>query len=261
MPKSSRRDSGTNPLDRRGFLTTAAAATAASAVPYIFTADAEARARATSKNDRFRIASIGMRYQGSVIAHKAAEHGDIVAICDVDREIAEKAREDFGGKADLYERLSKDARAQRHRRRHHRHARPLAHRDRSSTPAGRARTCYCEKPLTLTIDEGKLDLQGGQGDSGACVAGRHAGSGATAVFRLAVETGPPGPHRQADGRVTSHPGQEQDRRRAVSNPRQDPPAHLDWDALAGANARDVPYIPRALPLHISAGGTNTPAAR
>ena len=44
-----------------------------------------------------------MRYQGSVIADKAQEYGDIVAICDVDRDIAEKAKQQFGGKADLYE--------------------------------------------------------------------------------------------------------------------------------------------------------------
>ena len=30
------------------------------------------------------IGAIGMRYQGSVITHKAQDYGDIVAICDVD---------------------------------------------------------------------------------------------------------------------------------------------------------------------------------
>ena len=39
-----------------------------------------------------------MRYQGSVIADKAQEFGDIVAICDVDRQIADKTKAQFGGK-------------------------------------------------------------------------------------------------------------------------------------------------------------------
>src|SRR5690606_27439056 len=85
----------------------------------------------------------------------AVPYGDVVAICDVDREIAEKAREQFGGKADLYE----DYR--------HLLARPdidvvmIGTPDHWHTPmvieACRAgKDIYCEKPLTLTIDEGKL---------------------------------------------------------------------------------------------------------
>jgi myo-inositol 2-dehydrogenase/D-chiro-inositol 1-dehydrogenase len=53
--------------------------------PYVFTADAEERALPKSKNDRFRIGAIGMRYQGSVVTEKAMSEGDVVAICDVDR--------------------------------------------------------------------------------------------------------------------------------------------------------------------------------
>ena len=44
-----------------------------------------------------------MRYQGTVITDGSLPWGDVVAICDVDRQIAEKAREHYGGKADLYE--------------------------------------------------------------------------------------------------------------------------------------------------------------
>ncbi len=39
---------------------------------------------------------IGMRYQGSVIAHRAAEYADIVAVCDVDRHVRDQAKASFG---------------------------------------------------------------------------------------------------------------------------------------------------------------------
>ncbi|MFH1266578.1 MAG: twin-arginine translocation signal domain-containing protein, partial [Planctomycetota bacterium] len=89
---------------RRGFLKTSVGALAAgAAVPYVFTADAEARAQPRSKNDRFNIGSIGMRYQGTVIAEKATAHGDIVGIADVDRHVREQARAAFGSTPRIYE--------------------------------------------------------------------------------------------------------------------------------------------------------------
>ena len=113
---------------RRRFLqSTSAACAAVMASPYVFTADAEDRTRPRSKNDRFGIGAIGMRYQGSVITEKALVEGDVVAIADVDRQVAEKAREQFGGKADAVRRLSQAARTPGRRRRDDRHARSLAH--------------------------------------------------------------------------------------------------------------------------------------
>ncbi len=141
---------------RRNFLKTSAGALAAGATPpYVFTANADENDKPKSKNDRFRIGAIGMRYQGTVIAKKAAAYGDVVAICDVDRQIAEKAKEDFGGKADLYE----DYRKMFERKNldvitigapDHWHTAMAV----DACRAGK--DVYCEKPLTLTIDEGKL---------------------------------------------------------------------------------------------------------
>ena len=140
------------PVTRREFLTTTSQALAAGL--FVGHLPQALAAPARSANERFRIGSIGMRYQGSVIADKAVAHGDIVAICDVDREIAEKARDHFGGQARLYE-----------------DHRDLLARDdidvvTIGTPdhwhtamiidACRAgKDVYCEKPLTLTVDEGK----------------------------------------------------------------------------------------------------------
>ncbi len=141
---------------RRQFLQTSGAALSATLLnPYVFTADAEERTRPRSKNDRFRLGAIGMRYQGSVITEKALAEGDLLAIADVDREVAEKAREQFGGKADLYEDY------QRMLERNdldviligtpdHWHTKMVI----DACRAGK--DVYCEKPLTLTIDEGKL---------------------------------------------------------------------------------------------------------
>ena len=141
---------------RRSFLKTAAGSLATSAiVPYVFTADAEARAQSNSKNDRPNIGSIGMRYQGTVIAEKARHYGDIVAIADVDRHVREQARASFGSTPKIYE----DYRQLLDRKEidvvtigapDHWHTKMVI----DACQAGK--DVYVEKPLTLTIDEGKV---------------------------------------------------------------------------------------------------------
>ncbi len=206
----------------------------AMAAPYVFTADAEARMRRQEKSDGFRIGAIGMRYQGSVIAHKAVDHAEVVAICDVDREIAEKARDDFGGKADLYE----DYRAMLDRKDidvitigtpDHWHTAMLI----DACRAGK--DVYCEKPLTLTIDEGKLINRVVQ-ETGAIVqVGTWQRSDER--FRLAcelVQAGRIGKLRK----VTVVLGKNK-----TGGPFQpvDPPSHLNWDRWQGQTPA-VPYI-------------------
>ncbi|HID22556.1 MAG TPA: twin-arginine translocation signal domain-containing protein, partial [Planctomycetaceae bacterium] len=62
---------------RRQFLKSSTAwAALGAATPYVFTANAEARHRPRSANDRPGIGAIGLRYQGSVITLKAQAHGD-----------------------------------------------------------------------------------------------------------------------------------------------------------------------------------------
>ncbi|MFC1597574.1 hypothetical protein ACFL5Q_06525 [Planctomycetota bacterium] len=88
--------SRSQPTRRSFFKTSAGALAAGLAAPYVFTADAAEKAKPRSSNDRFRIGSIGMRYQGTVIAEKATGYGDVVAIADVDRHVREQARAGFG---------------------------------------------------------------------------------------------------------------------------------------------------------------------
>lgn len=137
-------------LLRRG----AASAASLAATPYFFTSDAEARQSPRSKNDRMKIGAIGMRYQGSVITEKATAHGDVAAICDVDRTVAEKAREQFGGKAALYEDYRRllergDLDVLMIGAPDHWHAQMVIDAVRAGLDV------YVEKPLTLTVDEGK----------------------------------------------------------------------------------------------------------
>ena len=219
---------------RRRFLRTSAGALAAPlAAPYVFTADAEERAKPRSKNDRFRVGAIGMRYQGTVITDHATAFGDVVAIADVDRQIGQKAVEHFGAKATLCEDYRKlldrsDVDVVMIGSPDHWHTAMAA----AACRAGK--DVYCEKPLTLTIDEGKLlkrvvKQTGRVFQVGSRFRSDH-------VKRLACET-------VAAGRIGKL-------RRVVvgvgKNPQggpfqtEQPPPHLNWDAWLG-QAPLVPY--------------------
>ena len=124
------------------------------AVPAVHTFPVQAD-DSQSPNERPRIAAIGLRYQGTVITEKAQAHGDIVALCDVDRNVREQARASFGSTPKIFENYldmlqspgidivligAPD----------HWHTKMVI----DACRAGK--DVYCEKPLTLTIDEGKL---------------------------------------------------------------------------------------------------------
>ena len=218
---------------RRDFLKTSAGAAATGLLtPYTFTTHAEGKPR--SKNDRLRIGAIGMRYQGTVITKKAQAFGDVVAICDVDRQIAEKAREDFGGKAELYED-------------YHR----LLERDdidvvTIGTPdhwhtamaidACRAgKDIYCEKPLTLTIDEGKQLVKVVKETGAVFQVGTWQRSDHR--FRLACEIVQSGRIGKLK-KVTVVLGKN---KTGGPFPVTSPPAGFNWDLWQGQTP-DVPYI-------------------
>jgi len=222
-------------ISRRSFLQTGSAAAAAGALtPYFFTTNAEAQDLPRSANDRFRIGSIGMRYQGSVVAEKTLPYGDIVAICDVDREIAEKAREQFGGKAELYE----DYRRMLDRKDidiitigtpDHWHTKMVI----DACRAGK--DIYVEKPLTLTVAEGKKMIQVVRETGRVVQVGSWQRSDHR--FRLAVEMvrqGRIGDLQRVDivlgKNVTGGPFEV-----------KDPPPHLNWEMWQGQTPA-VPYI-------------------
>ncbi|HEX6987119.1 MAG TPA: Gfo/Idh/MocA family oxidoreductase, partial [Planctomycetaceae bacterium] len=145
----------TNRWTRRGFLKSAAAATAVAGLPDWFREGSPSRvfAQETSPNERPKIALIGCGGMGTGDAKNAQRFGDVVAVCDVDAAHVDKARETFKG-AKGY--------------RDYREVCDLPDVDViiNGTPdhwhtlinlraVRSGKDVYSEKPLTLTIDEGK----------------------------------------------------------------------------------------------------------
>jgi predicted dehydrogenase len=142
------------PSTRRDFLRSVAAATG-TLVPYWYTGGVPGQ-EAKRKNDRPLIAAIGVGGQGTAILKSAARFGDVVAVCDADLKNAERARELFGGKPAVYQDYRKllderkDVEVITNGTPDHWHTA-------INIAACRAgKDIYAEKPLTLTIDEGKL---------------------------------------------------------------------------------------------------------
>jgi predicted dehydrogenase len=133
-----------------------AVAAAGSTVPY-FAWNAKAFANA-SANDRPRIGSVGTGDRYFQIGLELAQFGDVVAVCDVDANHADRAKQDerLGkGKADVYG----DYRKLLERKDidvvsivtvDHWHVKIAI----EALQAGKH--VYCEKPLTLTLEENQL---------------------------------------------------------------------------------------------------------
>lgn len=141
---------------RRSFLgTTTAALAAGAAASFGLRSGKRAEAAFQTPNERPHIGAVGAGGRGTSILKAAAKFGQVVAICDADLSHAEQAREAFGGTADVYQDY-----------------RELLDRQDidvviNGTPdhwhtiinvaACRAgKDLYTEKPMTLTIDEGKI---------------------------------------------------------------------------------------------------------
>lgn len=223
---------------RRNFLKAsaqwAAGGIGAFAIPYTATTVADDLAAPKSPNDRWRIGSIGMRYQGSVITREALPFGDVVAICDVDRHVREQARASFGSTALIFENYQdllarKDIDVVLIGTPDHWHTKMVI----DACRAGK--DVYCEKPATLTVDEGKL-LAKVVKETGRVV---QIGSWqrSDSRFRLAVEMVQAGRLGKLK-KVTVLMG-----RNTTGGPFTPgtPPKHFNWDLWQGPTP-DVPYI-------------------
>lgn len=141
-------------LNRRDLLRHAAWLSTAAA-PYWFTAEGALAGQPKSKNDRPQIAAIGTGGRGSGIMRQAAAFGDVVAVCDVDLEQARRAAAPFDGKPQIYQDYRKllerkDVDVVTNGTPDHWHTA-------INVAACRAgKDVYTEKPMTLTIDEGKI---------------------------------------------------------------------------------------------------------
>lgn len=149
-------------ISRRNFLAQCAATTAATGLPLWFVktelaSAAEAVRKTLSPNDRPGVALIGCGGMGRGNAKNASRFGDILAVCDVDEEHADAAAKQFtvDGKSpakygDFRKLLERDDI----------HVIVQATPDHWHTLVNLAavnagKDVYGEKPLTLTIDEGK----------------------------------------------------------------------------------------------------------
>jgi predicted dehydrogenase len=141
---------------RRKFLTSTVAAASAGAAPYFLTARVTQATEVQSKNDRIRIGLIGAGNMGVGNLEAANDWCDVVAIADVDGTHAARANKKLSqGKAVVYSDYRRvlertDLDALHIATPDHWHAKVLV----EAMLAGF--DVYCEKPLTLTIDEGKL---------------------------------------------------------------------------------------------------------
>ncbi|WP_246151367.1 Gfo/Idh/MocA family protein [Rubripirellula reticaptiva] len=141
---------------RRKFLKTTAIAGSAATVPYFYSTPKSLADESTSKNDRMAIGVIGAGGMANGNMNAAKKWLDVVAIADVDKGRADKFNKQHSeGKADTYEDyreiLQRDDIDVIHvATPDHWHTKPLI----EAMLAGK--DVYCEKPLTLTIDEGKL---------------------------------------------------------------------------------------------------------
>ena len=187
------------------------------------------------KVERLGIGAIGLRYQGSVITEKARAHGDVVGCCDVDRHVREQARAAFGSTPRIFEDYHQlldrdDVDVVMIGTPDHWHAKILI----DACRAGK--DVYCEKPLTLTINEGK-QIRDAVAETGRVV---QVGSWQRSDhrFRLAVEMvrqGRIGELRQVEVVL----GKNQ-----VGGPFEVAPVpkHFNWNLWQGQTP-DVPYIP------------------
>jgi len=224
----------TNKSTRRRFLAASAiggTVAVASALPCRLVMGEE---KARHKVERLGVGAIGMRYQGTVIAEKANQYGDIVAIADVDRNVREQSRAGFGSTPRIFEDYQdllarKDVDVVMIGTPDHWHVKMAI----DACRAGK--DVYVEKPLSLTVTEGKL-LRDVVKETGRVV---QVGSWQRSDhrFRLAVEMvrqGRIGKLRRVDVVLGKNKtgGPFQQRR---------PPGNINWDLWQGQTLA-VPYI-------------------
>jgi len=225
----------TTELTRRELLSAAAAGAGAAGLFPTFFEPAAAQRKPRRKSERLGIGAIGMRYQGSVITHKAVAHGDVVAIADVDRHVREQARASFGSTPRIFEDYRdllkrKDVDVVLIATPDHWHAKMLV----DTCRAGK--DVYCEKPLTLTVAEGAAIRKAVRETGRSVQVGTWQRSDRR--FRLAAEmvrAGRLGRLKRVTCTTSKNPTGGPFERRKV-------PRHFNWELWQGQTPA-VPYIP------------------
>jgi predicted dehydrogenase len=223
--------------NRRDFLRVAAASPLLA--PLVLPGGRTMADETRAKNDRPRLGLIGAGGQGSGDARWASQYGDFLAVCDVDRSHTGKAKDDkrIGkGKADAYEDYRKvldrkDIDAVIIGTPDHWHTKICI----DAMKAGK--DVYCEKPLTLTIDEGKKLAQVARSTGRVVQVGTQQRSDHNRVFLFAValvRSGRIGKMKKVTAAIGGAPS-------GGPFPKEKPPADLNWDMWLG-QAPKVDYI-------------------
>ncbi len=210
---------------RRTFLAGSAAAVA---VPYFAWQPRTLAAETRSPADRIALGLIGAGSISQANLGAAKKWIDVVAIADVDASRRDEVNEKFaGGKAAVFDdyrkvRERKDVDVIHVATPDHWHTKPVV----EAMLAGK--DVYCEKPLTLTIDEGKI-IRRVQRETGRIV---QVGTQQRSTFHLFVKAlaivaeGRLGKIKRVEARIGAPPT-------SPAIPALPPPAGLDWDRWLG----------------------------
>jgi len=190
---------------------------------------------AESPNERLNVAAIGVGGRGSKIGEQAAQLGNMVACADVHRGNAENFAKPFEGRCQVYKDYRevldrKDVQVVTIGTPDHWHTKIAI----DAMKAGK--DVYCEKPLTLTIEESKL----------ICEAVRRSGR----VFQVGTQQRSEFDSMFLKAIVMARSGRLGKKLKAISSVGQatsggpfanaEPPEFLDWDFWLG-QAPKVPF--------------------
>ena len=174
---------------------------------------------------------------------RAARYGDVVAVCDVQRQHAERAKEKHFAKADIFEDYRKlldrkDIEAVTIGTPDHWHTEIAL----AALDAGKH--VYCEKPLTLTIDEGKQLVAAVKKTGKVMQVGTQQRGDQFALFGRAVATVRSGQLGKIKKVTVQLPLSTEEGGPFASQP---VPDGLNWDFWLG-QAPKVDYCPERSPL-------------
>jgi predicted dehydrogenase len=221
--------------DRRSFLkTSSGVAAAALAAPYFFTGARGAAddAKAESKNDRPLVGCIGTGDRWHAVGRAAMKFGDVVAVCDVDRQHAENGqrivKDVQGREVEAFEDYRKvldrkDVDIVTIVTPDHWHTKIAI----EALQAGK--DVYCEKPLTLTIEEGRQIVKVMQQTNRVFQVGTQQRSEMGLRFLKAValvKEGRLGTIKSVQCAIGGAPS-------SGPIPKVDPPSHLNWEMWLG----------------------------
>jgi len=229
---------------RRDFLRNNALAAAGLAGPYWFTS--KAARGAESKNDRLNVAAIGVGRRGSVIGRNASQIANLVACADAHLgnaakfvESIKKYSSDCNIYQDYREVLARsDIDAVTIGTPDHWHVKIAI----DAMKAGKH--VYCEKPLTLTLEEGDIICEAVKKYGKTFQVGTHQRSEFGLLFLKAVaiaRSGRLGQNLHAISSVGRAGARSPDKSKGIGPfPTTEPPADLNWDLWLG-QAPAVPF--------------------